>query len=58
MASKKRSYTFDLCDVIDKLDLSDDELIDDNDSDRNSDFNLSNFESDFLDKEQQATTSI
>ena len=58
MASKKGSKTFDLCDVVDKLDLSDDELIDDNDSDRNSDFNLSNFESDFSDGEQQATTSV
>ena len=58
MASRKRSKTFDLCDVVDKLDLSDDELIDNNDSDRNSDFNLSNFESDFLHDEQQATTSV
>ena len=58
MASKKRSNAFDLCDVVDKLDLSDDELIDDNDSDRNSDFDLSSFESDFSDEEQQATTSV
>ena len=57
-ASKKRSNAFDLCDVVDKLDLSDDELIDNNDSDRNSDFDLSNFESDFSDEEQQATNSV
>ena len=54
MASKKRSKTFDLRDVVDKLDLTDDELIDDNDSARNNDFDFNNFESDFSDEKQQS----